>query len=102
MRPSVARFSDMPGPQHAWSKWWGDNSDISGRQKRVYTYSIAPNQSRAAPNMVRNYLFNFYRRISREAAFFVIPFAVGYGVYTWGNKEYAYVNSKAGHAHGEH
>ncbi|ESK84201.1 ubiquinol-cytochrome c reductase complex ubiquinone-binding protein qp-c [Moniliophthora roreri MCA 2997] len=84
------------------SQWWGDNSAPGAKQKRVYSYTISPVQAKAAPNMIRSYLFNFYRRISGEAVFFVLPFAFGYGVYTWGNKEYAYVNSKAAHAHGEH
>lgn len=31
-----------------------------------------------------------------------IPFAAGYFIYTWGNKEFAFVNSKAGHLlHGD-
>ncbi|KAE9405520.1 hypothetical protein BT96DRAFT_1015505 [Gymnopus androsaceus JB14] len=133
MRPSIARASEMPGPQRAWSAWWGDQAVI--RHKGITTYSafsnrilrrfvwltwffnfpfpcsaslaslipfshltaLSPMQAKAAPNWVRNYIFNFYRRVSGEAVYFLVPFGIGYGVYTWGKNQYAYQNSKAGH-----
>ncbi|KAG5636271.1 hypothetical protein H0H81_008557 [Sphagnurus paluster] len=49
MRPSIARLSDMPGP-------------------------LSPYQAKAAPNMIRNYLFNGYRRLGGELLFWLIPF----------------------------
>jgi ubiquinol-cytochrome c reductase subunit 8 len=110
------------------------------KQKGVYQYStslfsrcpklstqrlnvlpaISPFQAKAAPNMLRNYLFNAYRRLSKEFLFFSIPFATGerfplttvsiinldegYGIYAWAKKTDRYQNSKAGHiaagAHG--
>ncbi|KAF8063558.1 cytochrome b-c1 complex subunit 8 [Lyophyllum atratum] len=94
MRPSIARFSDMPGPK-VYNLWWGDQSGM--RQKGVIQYTISPNQSRAAPHMIRNYLFNGYRRLSGELVFWLIPFGMGYGLYTWAKKTDAYQNSKAGH-----
>jgi len=80
--------------------------------------AISPYQTKAMPNMVRNYVFNFYRRVSAEAIYFLVPFGIGelylslstfsmflrpndvcagYGIYTWGKARYEYVNSKAGH-----
>ncbi|KAF8241042.1 hypothetical protein L208DRAFT_1420173 [Tricholoma matsutake] len=114
MHPSIARFSDMPGrnlfffffifnlilfslsqQKHMQNPWWGDSSVI--RMKGVTQYTLSPFQSKTAPHMLRNYLFNGYRRISAEAVFFVIPFAIGYGIYAWANSYDAYQNSKAGH-----
>jgi len=46
-------------------------------------------------------MFNGFRRAVKHLPYSGIPFALGYLIYTWGNKESAYVNSKAGHlAHG--
>ncbi|KAF8892953.1 cytochrome b-c1 complex subunit 8 [Infundibulicybe gibba] len=94
MRPSIARLSDMPGPK-VYNLWWGDKTGI--KQKGMVTYTISPWQSKAAPNMLRNYLFNGYRRLSGEALFFLIPFGAGYGIYSWAKSYDAYQNSKAGH-----
>ncbi|KAF9078575.1 cytochrome b-c1 complex subunit 8 [Rhodocollybia butyracea] len=102
MRPTIARASDMPGPKRAWSVWWGDQGAI--RQKGIIQYTLAPQQARAAPRWIRSYIFNFYRRVSGEAIYFTVPFAIGitirllrYGIYTWGKSRYEYQNSKAGH-----
>ncbi|TFK31798.1 cytochrome b-c1 complex subunit 8 [Crucibulum laeve] len=92
MRPTLARQSDMPGPKNLW---WGDKSGV--RQRGIIQYSISPYQVKAAPHLIRNYLFNGYRRLSGELLFFAIPFALGYGVYAWAKKTDHYQNSKAGH-----
>jgi len=44
-----------------------------------YTCSsaISPWQTKAAPNMFREYLFNGYRRIASEFKFWAVPFGVG-------------------------
>ncbi|KAF9467185.1 cytochrome b-c1 complex subunit 8 [Collybia nuda] len=97
MRPSIARFSDMPGPR-VYNLWWGDKGTI--RQKGIVTYTLSPFQSKAAPNMLRNYLFNGYRRLSGEALFFLIPFGTGYAIYSWAKSYDAFQNSKAGHIAG--
>jgi len=49
-------------------------------------------------------MFNGFRRAVKHMPYSGIPFLVGYLIYSWGNKEYNYVNSKEGHlAHaGEH
>jgi ubiquinol-cytochrome c reductase subunit 8 len=56
--------------------------------------------------MLRTYLFNFYRRASAEALYILVPFGIGYGIYSWARRYDAYLNSKAGHIammeHGEH
>jgi hypothetical protein len=39
--------------------------------------ALSPFQSRAAPKMISSYLFNGYRRLAGQAAYFVIPFALG-------------------------
>ncbi|EAU83901.1 hypothetical protein CC1G_10306 [Coprinopsis cinerea okayama7 len=101
MRPTAARFSDMPGPK-VYNLWWGDKTGTL-RQKGITTYTISPYQTKTAPHWARNYLFNFYRRIGGELLFFGIPFALGYATYAWAKKHDAYMNSKAGHiAHGSH
>ncbi|KAJ8079616.1 ubiquinol--cytochrome-c reductase subunit 8 [Marasmius tenuissimus] len=98
MRPSSTRFSDMPGREClSASKWWGDNHGAGVRQRGIIQYSISPFQTKSMPNLVRNYVFNFYRRVSAEAIYFLVPFGIGYGIYTWGKARYEYVNSKAGH-----
>ncbi|KAJ3869533.1 cytochrome b-c1 complex subunit 8 [Lentinula novae-zelandiae] len=94
MRPSIARASEMPGPKRAWSSWWG--APII-KQKGIVEYTLSPYQTKAAPHWVRNYVFNFYRRVSAEAVYFVIPFGLGYGIYAWAKRHDAHQNSKAGH-----
>ncbi|GLB42975.1 putative ucrQ family protein [Lyophyllum shimeji] len=94
MRPSVARQSEMPGPK-VYSLWWGDRT--IPKQKGVVEYTISAYRAKAAPHMLRNYLFNGYRRLSGELVFWLIPFGMGYGIYTWAKKTDAYHHSKAAH-----
>lgn len=39
--------------------------------------AISPWQTKAAPNMFREYLFNGYRRLAGEFKFWAIPFGIG-------------------------
>ncbi|PFH53419.1 hypothetical protein AMATHDRAFT_171189 [Amanita thiersii Skay4041] len=94
MRPTFARHSDMPGPK-VYNLWWGDQTGI--RQKGITQYTLSPFQAKAAPKMIRNYLFNGYRRLAGEAIFWIIPFGIGYGVYTWARNYEEWAKSKAGH-----
>ncbi|KAG6908465.1 hypothetical protein DXG01_004468 [Tephrocybe rancida] len=58
---------------------------------------LSPYQAKAAPNMIRSYLFNGYRRLGGELIFWLLPFGAGYGIYSWA-KAYDHAhNSKAGH-----
>ncbi|RXW16763.1 hypothetical protein EST38_g9094 [Candolleomyces aberdarensis] len=99
MRPTIARFSDMPGPK-VYNLWWGDKTGVP--QKGLITYTLSPYQSKAMPKWFSSYLFNGVRRLSGEFLFFAIPFAVGYGTYSWAKGYDAYLNSKEGHiAHAE-
>ncbi|KAG5642278.1 hypothetical protein DXG03_003055 [Asterophora parasitica] len=67
------------------------------------TTAISPFQAKAAPHMIRNYLFNGYRRLGGELIFWIIPFATGFGIYSWAKKYDAHQHSKAGQiASGEH
>ncbi|EKM78391.1 QCR8 subunit 8 of ubiquinol cytochrome-c reductase complex [Agaricus bisporus var. burnettii JB137-S8] len=93
MRPTLARSAEMPGPR---IHWWGDKHGAL-KQKGITQYAISPWQTKAAPHMFRNYLFNGYRRISSELIFWVLPFGIGYGIYTWGKSRYDWQNTKAGH-----
>ena len=43
----------------------------------LWLVALSPFQAKAAPQMLRNYLFNGYRRLSAEALFFMIPFGAG-------------------------
>ncbi|KAF9022347.1 hypothetical protein BDZ89DRAFT_1163294 [Hymenopellis radicata] len=96
MRPSLIRLGDMPGPRRAYNVWWGDKHGLV-KQRGMYQYTLSPFQSKAAPHWARDYLFNGYRRLSKEAIYWVIPFSFGYGVYTWANNYTEYIESKAGH-----
>jgi len=100
MRPTLVHLSDMPGPK-VYNLWWGDKSGM--KQKGMVSYTLSPFQSRAAPKMISSYLFNGTRRLAGQAAYFVIPFALGYAIYDWAKKTEAWQNSKAGHiASGHH
>ncbi|KAI0672435.1 cytochrome b-c1 complex subunit 8 [Trametes maxima] len=101
MRPTEIRQSDMPGPK-VYNLWWGDKG--IHKQKGIVTYTISPFKTRAVHNLLRNYIFNGYRRLSKEAVFWVIPFAIGYGTYSWAKRYDAWQNSKAAHVagHGAH
>lgn len=46
--------------------------------------------------MFSGYFFNGLRRAVVQLPYVGIPFAAGYFIYAWGNKEHAYVLSKAG------
>ncbi|KAF9444199.1 hypothetical protein P691DRAFT_678055 [Macrolepiota fuliginosa MF-IS2] len=95
MKPTLARADGMPGRKHTYNLWWGDKSGV--RQKGLVQYTISPWQTKAAPQMFRTYLFNGYRRLSGELIFWVIPFGIGYGIYSWAKSFDHYQNSKAGH-----
>ncbi|KAF5350652.1 hypothetical protein D9756_008711 [Leucocoprinus leucothites] len=103
MRPTLARADGMPGPR-VYNLWWGDKRGTP--QRGLIQYTISPWQTKSAPNMFREYLFNGYRRLAGEFKFWVIPFGIGYGVYAWARSYDTYQNSKAGHiaamAKGEH
>ncbi|KAL4401291.1 Cytochrome b-c1 complex subunit 8, mitochondrial [Malassezia pachydermatis] len=100
MRPSNVVQSGMPsGPK--WIGWWGAFGGPT--QKGIITYSVSPFQQQPFAGVVKGYFFNGFRRACKQLPYSGIPFVVGYLIYSWGNKEYAYVNSKAGHlAHGGH
>ncbi|PPQ95381.1 hypothetical protein CVT26_008226 [Gymnopilus dilepis] len=104
MRPTIARYGDMPGGK-VYSLWWGDSGAV--KQKGVVTYTISPFQTKAGPHWLKHYIFNGYRRLSGEVLFFGIPMLLGYGVYTWAKRYDEWQNSKAGHLalaaqHGHH
>ncbi|KAI0664151.1 cytochrome b-c1 complex subunit 8 [Cubamyces menziesii] len=101
MRPTEARLGDMPGPK-VYSVWWGDRG--VQKQKGIVTYSLSPFRQRAAKNMFSSWIFNGYRRIASQAVYWAIPFAMGYGIYSWAKRVDAWQNSKAGHlaGHGAH
>ncbi|KAK0474172.1 cytochrome b-c1 complex subunit 8 [Armillaria novae-zelandiae] len=101
MRPTLIRYGEMPGPQRAWSSWWGDKHG-GARMKGVYQYTISPFQAKAGPNWAREYLFQGYRRIAAEVPYWIVPFAMGYGIYTWANNYTKYHDSKAAHEAGHH
>ncbi|KAI0725086.1 cytochrome b-c1 complex subunit 8 [Fomitopsis betulina] len=100
MRPTAAAHSEMPGPK-VYNVWWGFPE--LPKQKGITQYAMSPMRQRATHNMFRNWMFNGYRRLSGQVGYFIVPFALGYATYSWGNSHYAYLNSKAGHlAHGGH
>ncbi|OCH88723.1 hypothetical protein OBBRIDRAFT_794969 [Obba rivulosa] len=100
MRPTQVRFSEMPGPK-TYNPWWGSHEVT--HQKGIVQYSLSPMRQRPCKNMFRNYIFNGYRRLSSQFGYWIVPFAIGYGTYTWAKSYDTYLNSKeahiAGHAH---
>ncbi|KAF8462473.1 hypothetical protein JB92DRAFT_2838989 [Gautieria morchelliformis] len=103
MRPTLPARSGMPEPKH-YIGWWGDMG--GPKQKGIITYTLSPFRQRAFAGALHGYIFNGYRRIAANVPYFIVPFALGYGVYSWGTSHYQYLNSKAGHLaaleHGEH
>ncbi|KAJ7760398.1 hypothetical protein B0H16DRAFT_1532193 [Mycena metata] len=116
MRPSNAVLSDMPGLCILNSRqnlWWGDRT--IQKQKGIYQYTLSPYQSKAAPHMFRNYLFNGFRRLSVYALPIIVPawnlcvhrkhsqpyiyssYALDYYVWKAAVKDYNWRNSKEGH-----
>ncbi|KAJ3554275.1 hypothetical protein NM688_g3194 [Phlebia brevispora] len=96
MKPTAARLSDMPGPK-VYNLWWGDRG--VSPQKGIAQYSLSPMRQRAAKHMFSGWFFNGYRRLSQQAPYWVVPFAIGYGVYSWAKSFDQWQNSKAGHGH---
>ncbi|KIP05624.1 hypothetical protein PHLGIDRAFT_24989 [Phlebiopsis gigantea 11061_1 CR5-6] len=99
MRPTAARMSEMPGPKNLW---WGDKG--VQRQKGITVYAVSPFRQRAAHNLIRGYIFNGYRRLASHVPYWIFPFALGYGTYTWAKGYDEWQNSKAAHVagHGAH
>lgn len=97
MRPTEARFSEMPGPK-VWNQWWG--STQTTRMKGIVQYSMSPMRQRAMKHVFSNWLFNGYRRLSGQVGYWIVPFAIGYGTYAWAKKYDTYLNSKAAHVQG--
>ena len=93
------------------------------------TIALSPQRQRAAHNLIRNYVFNGYRRLASHVPYWIVPFAIGeqslstyicstvyrrcmqvfaymsflcigYGTYTWAKKYDAWQNSKAAHVAG--
>ncbi|KAI0037094.1 cytochrome b-c1 complex subunit 8 [Vararia minispora EC-137] len=92
----------MPGPK-VYNVWWGDYAHGTKLQKGIVQYTVSPFYANPTKNMFRDWLFNGTRRLGQQLPYWSIPFAIGYAVYTWGNKRYAWQNSKEGHiASGEH
>jgi len=97
MRATDIRRSDMPGPK-VYNLWWGDQE--LPKQKGLVQYSMSPMRQRAAHHMIRNWIFNGYRRLSGQVGYWIVPFAIGYGTYTWAKRYDTYLNSKAAHIAG--
>ncbi|PSR75792.1 hypothetical protein PHLCEN_2v8909 [Hermanssonia centrifuga] len=72
------------------------------RQKGVVQYAVSPMRQRATHNLIRSYIFNGYRRLSVQVPYWIVPFAIGYGTYTWAKSYDEWQNSKAAHVAGHH
>ncbi|PKI82933.1 Qcr8p [Malassezia vespertilionis] len=97
MRASGIAQSGM-NTGHKWIGWFGNFGGPT--QKGITTYANSPWQLNPFAGMLRDFVFNGFRRVVTQLPYSGIPFALGYFIYTWGNKEFAYVNSKAGHLAG--
>lgn len=56
--------------------------------------AMSPFRQRAFKGVFSGYVFNGYARAMKQAPYMVIPFAIGYAVYSWSSSKYAYYNSK--------
>ncbi|KAF4579480.1 Cytochrome b-c1 complex subunit 8 [Pleurotus pulmonarius] len=95
MRVTSPRLGDMPGPK-TWNVWWGDKHGLV-KQRGVIQYTISSTQSSPTRHIFRGWLFNGTSRLAAQAPYFVVPFAIGYGIYAWAHSYDDYHNSKAGH-----
>ncbi|PCH39974.1 hypothetical protein WOLCODRAFT_67042, partial [Wolfiporia cocos MD-104 SS10] len=75
--------------------WWGDRG--LPKQKYITIYSISPFRQRATHNMFRSWLYNGYRRMSGQVAYWIVPFVISYSTYVWAKRYDVYLNSKAFH-----
>ena len=75
--------------------WWGAFGGPT--QKGIKAYAVSSFQQNPFAGVFQGYFFNGFRRAAKQLPYSGIPFVVGYFIYTWGNKEYNYVNSKEGH-----
>ncbi|KAG1737472.1 cytochrome b-c1 complex subunit 8 [Suillus paluster] len=94
MRPTAARLDGMPGPK-TFCPWWGDTS--IHKQRGVVVYTVSPFRQRGSKAIFKGWLFNGYRRLAAQVPYWIVPFAIGYGTYTWAKRRDAWQNSKAGH-----
>ncbi|WFD29900.1 ubiquinol--cytochrome-c reductase subunit 8 [Malassezia sp. CBS 17886] len=94
MRPSNIVQSGMP-TGHKWVGWWGNFGGPA--QKGINTYVVSPFEQNPFAGVFRGYLFHGFRRVVAQLPYVGPPLALGYFIYTWGNKESGYVNSKAFH-----
>ncbi|KIM62879.1 hypothetical protein SCLCIDRAFT_1214671 [Scleroderma citrinum Foug A] len=94
MRPTAVRSDGMPGPK-TYNPWWGDTRNL--KQRGIITYTLSPFRSRAAKDIFQGWLFNGYRRLAGQLPYWIVPFAIGYGTYTWAKRRDAWQTSKAGH-----
>ncbi|KAF8607268.1 ubiquinol-cytochrome c reductase subunit 8 [Ceratobasidium sp. AG-I] len=98
MRPTSVARSGMPSGK-AYMGWWGD---LGGpKQKGIVTYGLSPWSQRPFAGALHGYLFNGYARLASQVPYFAIPLGTAYAVYVWANKHDAFLNSKAGHSHGD-
>ncbi|ORX40837.1 cytochrome b-c1 complex subunit 8 [Kockovaella imperatae] len=94
MRSSQISMSGMPTGK-SYMGWWGSMG--GPKQKGIVTYSVSPYRQRAFQGVISGWIFNGTRRLIQQSAYFLVPLSIGYGVYSWGSKKYAYNNSKEGH-----
>ncbi|KAJ9049646.1 ubiquinol--cytochrome-c reductase subunit 8 [Entomophthora muscae] len=77
--------------------WWGHMG--GPKQRGIVSYSISPYQQRVFAGVLTKSSFNVVRRTSAQVPYIVPAFALGYLVYWWGNKTFAFYESKAGQAY---
>ncbi|KAG8216051.1 cytochrome b-c1 complex subunit 8 [Butyriboletus roseoflavus] len=101
MRPTTVRSSGMPEAK-AYNPWWGDTCNL--KQKGVITYTLSPYRQRPTKQIFQDWMFNGYKRLAAQVPYWIVPFAIAYGTYTWAKRYDAWQNSKAGHIalHGTH
>ncbi|CEH14548.1 Ubiquinol cytochrome c reductase, subunit QCR8 [Ceraceosorus bombacis] len=94
MRPSAPVESGMPTGKK-YMGWWGDFG--GPKQKGLIQYSISPFQQNPMKGALHGYLFFGFKRIMARMTYFGIPFAAGYGIYSWSVAKNEFYNSKEGH-----
>ncbi|KAF8842842.1 hypothetical protein BDN67DRAFT_965286 [Paxillus ammoniavirescens] len=66
--------------------------------------AVSPFRQRGSKNIFQGWMFNGYKRIASQVPYWIVPFAIAYGTYTWAKRYDVWQNSKAGHLalHGSH
>ncbi|KAF2001799.1 ubiquinol-cytochrome c reductase complex ubiquinone-binding protein-like protein, partial [Amniculicola lignicola CBS 123094] len=78
---------------------WGDPYSGGGQPgKGVTAYAMSPNRQNPFAGVIKNGIFNVFRRSMGQVLYVVPPFIVAYSAMQWAIERNEYLNSKHGRA----